>query len=120
MKFDDVLLALTVRRPLTGYDLKRWLDIEGVFIRANADQSQIYRTLHRLARARLIEYHEEERANAPKAKVYTATPDGVAHLHDLAHGRYQPPARWQEPDFMSRYTLLGTLWPETLAPLIET
>jgi DNA-binding PadR family transcriptional regulator len=120
MKFDDVLLALVLRKPLTGYDAKKWLDTEGLFVRANADQSQIYRTLHRLTRTGLIEYTVEDREGAPKAKVYTGTAAGARHLLEVARSPYEPPARWQEPDFLMRFNLLGCFDPPSLIPLIET
>ncbi|WP_345214586.1 PadR family transcriptional regulator [Georgenia halophila] len=120
MKFDDILLALILRKPITGYDAKKWLDTEGIFMRANADQSQIYRTLHRLARNGLIEAKREQRDGAPDAKVYSATPAGAQHLRELATTQYEPPPRWQEPDFMVRYNVLGVLQPQVLIPLIET
>lgn len=120
MRFDDILLALVVRKPLTGYDAKRWLDNEGIFMRANADQSQIYRTFHRLQRAGLVRQVRESRPAAPDAKVYLATPAGAQHLLALAHEPYEPSARWQEPDFWVRFSTLGMIAPETLVPLIET
>lgn len=120
MKFDDTLLALVVREPLSGYDAKKWLATDGVFIRANADQSQIYRTLHRLRRAGLIDVRVEHRDGGPDAKLYSATPAGVQRLLELADSPYEPPARWQEPDFLRRYVLLGMIRPACLLPLIDT
>ena len=113
MKFDDVLLALIARRARSGYDLKKWLDVEGIFIRANADSSQIYRTLRKLRQQGLI-VHEVVRKSGPDAKVYRVTEEGAAHLRALAATPYEPPARMGEPDFSARVALLGPIDPSSI------
>ncbi|MGW9345993.1 PadR family transcriptional regulator, partial [Streptomyces albidoflavus] len=110
MTIEEILLALLARDARSGYDLKKWLDIEGIFLRANADQAQIYRTLRALQRQGLVDFRKEQRGG-PAAKVYFLTDEGIARLHDVAAAAYEPPARWQEPDFLARYTLLGPLEP---------
>jgi PadR family transcriptional regulator AphA len=120
VRFDDILLALIVRRPISGYDAKKWLDSHGLFLRANADQSQIYRTLHRLGKAGFVAHTREPRSTGPDAKVYRATELGVQHLLKLAHEPFVPQPRWQEPDFIARYSMLGLFAPETLPQLLET
>ncbi|MFP3460114.1 PadR family transcriptional regulator [Arthrobacter globiformis] len=120
MKFEEILLALIARAPCSGYDLGRWLGTEGQFVRANADQSQIYKTLSRLLKHDHIEFTVEEREGAPDAKVYRLTDTGVEHLTRVTESQYVPPARWQEPDFTARLTCLVPLNPPTVLPLIET
>lgn len=120
MKFEEILLALIARAPASGYDLGRWLATEGQFLRANADQSQIYKTLNRLTKNGHIEFTVEEREGAPDAKVYRLTASGAEHLERVTESQYVPPARWQEPDFTARLTCLVPLNPPTVLPLIET
>lgn len=120
MKFDDILLALVLRRPITGYDAKKWLDTEGLFLRANADQSQIYRTLHRLERKKLIQRTCESRPGGPDANVYGATTAGAQQILDLARQPFEPRARWQEPDFSARLTMVTIFVPESIVPLLRT
>ena len=120
MRFDDILLALIVRSPTSGYDAKKWLDTEGLFLRANADQSQIYRTLHRLGKAGFVEHTRQARDAGPDAKVYRATDLGVKHILELARAPFAPRPRWQEPDFLARYTMLGMLSPESLPDMLES
>ncbi len=120
MKFDEVLLALIARAPSSGYDLGRWLATEGQFIRANADQSQIYKTLNRLLKQSFIEFTIESRDGAPDAKVYSVTAAGGQHLMELTESPYVPPSRWQEPDFTARLNCLVPLNPPTILTLIET
>lgn len=119
MTIEEILLALLARDARSGYDLKKWLDVEGIFLRANADQAQIYRTLRGLQRQGLVDFRKEQRGG-PAAKVYFLTGEGIARLHEVAATAYEPPARWQEPDFIARYTLLGPLAPRTLRLLVAT
>lgn len=118
MKFDDILLALIARRARSGYDLKKWLDVEGIFLRANADSSQIYRTLRRLQKQELITF-DVVRKGGPDAKIYRPTEAGVAHLRALATTPYEPPARREEPGFGARLALLGPIEPSTILPTID-
>lgn len=120
MKFDDVLLALIARQRSSGYDLGRWLATEGIFIRANADQSQIYKTLSRLVDRGYLTFSVEKREGAPDAKVYALTEAGADRLERLTAVPYVPPPRWQEADFTAWYTLLGAIKPERVAALIDT
>jgi len=118
MNFDDILLALVSRHARSGYELKKWLDVEGIFLRASADGSQIYRTLRRLEKKGLIT-HETVRKSGPAAKVYAITADGAEHLRRLATTPYEPPARWQEADFTARIALLGPIRPEAIVDVID-
>jgi DNA-binding PadR family transcriptional regulator len=119
MTFEEMLLALIARKPSSGYELKKWLEVEGVFIRANADQAQIYRTLTKLTRAHLIAFSTEKRSG-PEAKIYRITPAGADRLLELASAPYEPPARWQEADFNARLLLLAIFKPESVLSMIDT
>lgn len=118
MRFEEVLLALISRRPRSGYELKKWLDVEGVFLRANADQSQIYRSLRRLEADGLIT-HDVVRKSGPDAKIFRVTDAGAVALQGLADAPYEPPARWQEADFIARVSLLGPVNPVTIVDTID-
>jgi PadR family transcriptional regulator, regulatory protein AphA len=118
MTFDDILLGLVLLKPRTGYELKKWLDVEGVFIRANSDQAQIYRTLGKLMRAGLVDFRTERRAG-PQAKVYFATEAGAERMVSVLNEPYEPPARWQEVDFNARMLFLILLHPQGILPMIR-
>ncbi|MCX2746830.1 PadR family transcriptional regulator [Arthrobacter sp. MI7-26] len=120
MKFEEILLALIARAPSSGYDLGRWLATEGQFMRANADQSQIYKTLNRLLKQGLIEFTIAKRDGAPDAKIYSVTPAGGQHLMEQTESEYVPPDRWQEPDFTARLACLVPINPPSVIPLIDT
>jgi PadR family transcriptional regulator AphA len=119
MRIENVLLALISRRPRSGYELKKWLDVEGIFLRANADQAQIYRTLRRLQADGLID-HNVIRKSGPDAKVFRITDEGARALRALAETPYEPPARWQEADFIAHVSLLGPVHPPAILDAIET
>lgn len=119
MRFEEILLALISRRAQSGYELKRWLDVEGVFLRANADQAQIYRTLKRLETAEFIT-HDVQRRNGPDAKIFHLTELGARQLRSLAEAPYVPPARWQEADFTARIALLAPIHPPGMRAMIDT
>ena len=118
MTFDDILLGLVLLKPRTGYELKKWLDVEGVFIRANSDQAQIYRTLAKLMKGGLVDYRTERRAG-PQAKVYFATQAGTDRMVAVLNEPYQPPARWQEADFGARMLFMILLNPPGIIPMIR-
>jgi PadR family transcriptional regulator AphA len=118
MTFDQILLGLVLLSPRTGYELKKWLDVEGVFIRANSDQAQIYRTLRRLMRAGLADFREERRSGPP-AKVYFATDAGSDHLQGILREPWEPPARWQEADFNARMLFMILLHPDGVLPMLQ-
>lgn len=119
MRFPDLLLALVARRPSSGYQLKKWLDHDGVAIRANADVSQIYRSLHKLEEQGLLRHELTPSSDGPDAKYYYVTGAGAAHLHSLTERPYRPPARWQEPDFIAQLLLLGPLTPARVIDMID-
>ncbi len=118
MGFDDVLLGLILMKPRTGYELKKWLDVEGVFIRANADQAQIYRTLGRLLRAGFVAFRTERRVG-PEAKVYYATAAGAQRVSQVLEEPYMPPARWKEADFYARLTFMILINPAGVLPMMR-
>lgn len=119
MTLIDMLLALLARHPASGYGLKKWLDVDGTFLRANADQSQIYRTLRTLERDGLIRHDRVPGPGGPDAKVYEVTASGTARLRELSQQPYRPPARWQEPDFLAWMTLLGPIAPMAAVAAID-
>ncbi len=118
MTFDEILLGLILLKPRTGYELKKWLDVEGVFIRANSDQAQIYRTLGRLVKGGLAEFRTERRGG-PEAKVYQATAQGARRIATVLNEPYRPPARWQEADFVARLLFMILLNPPGVLPMMR-
>ena len=120
MKFEHILLGLFATRPWSGYDLGKWLAGGGKFFRSNSDQSQIYRTLARMERSGWITHTVDARDGRPDAKVYRMTEDGRAELLRWAASPYEPPSRFQDADFLVRFTFGGLVDPVGLRSLIVT
>jgi PadR family transcriptional regulator AphA len=84
MSLDYAILGFLNYHPYTGYDLKKIFDTS-VRHFWSADQSQIYRTLARLAAQGLVEMHVIEQADRPDRKQYHITDQGRQELfHWLA------------------------------------
>lgn len=120
IKFEHILLGLFAQRPWSGYDLKKWLSEGGKFFRSNADQSQIYRLLGRMERSGWITHTVDPREKRPDAKVYSMTEQGRIEVLAWARSPYQPPARFQDPDFLVRFFFGGVVDPVGLRELLET
>lgn len=84
MKF--TLLALLATAPAHGYELKQaYEDIFGA-IQPPLNAGQIYTTLSRLERDRLVEKYKVEQDDRPDKKVYNVTPEGHQALAEWLEG----------------------------------
>ena len=95
MTLVHILLALVGRHPQSGYELWKWLEVEGRFLRARADRSQIYRTLARLTDDGLVCHTVAESRTGPDAKIHRLTPAGVEALLAWVASPYEPGTSWQ-------------------------
>ena len=120
MKSEYVLLGLLARRPFSGYEIAKWLETEGKFLKDPAHHSQIYRALGRMVSDGWIEFEVDPREGRPDAKVYRLTDVGRMALLEWARSEYRPPVRFQKPDFIARLTLGGPVAPDTVLDLIRT
>ena len=75
MSLEYAILGFLQYRPLSGYDLKKVFD-NSVRHFWPADQSQIYRTLARLAEKGLVEQQVFRNVDHPDRKEYRITPSG--------------------------------------------
>ncbi|GAA1057705.1 hypothetical protein GCM10017608_01070 [Agromyces luteolus] len=120
MKFENVLLGLLAMKPLHGYELMKWLDTEGQFLRSNTHHSQIYRELGRMVTNGLVEFHVDPREGRPDAKVYRITDVGREALVEWVHSPYQPTSRFQDADFNARFIFTAQLDPAAAIVVIDT
>jgi DNA-binding PadR family transcriptional regulator len=79
MSLDHAILGFLNNRPYSGYDLKKIFDTS-VSHFWPADQSQIYRTLSRLADKGWAEMEIVEQINRPDRKEYDITDEGREEL----------------------------------------
>ncbi len=120
MKFEHILLGLLAMNPVSGYDLMKWFDTEGQFLRSNTHHSQIYRELGRMVRDGLVEFEVETRASGPDAKVYRITEIGRDVLLDWARSPYVPTSRFQDADFNTRLIFTTALDAEAALRVVDT
>lgn len=80
MSLEHAILGFLNYRPYSGYDLKKIFDTSVKHFWP-ADQSQIYRTLSRLAKKGLVEMEIVAQVDRPSRKEYSITPAGKEALH---------------------------------------
>ena len=80
MSLKFAILGILNVMPMTGYDLKHQAFDASVRHFWPADQSQIYRTLSKLADDDLVSVTVEAQDERPDRKVYAITPAGQAAL----------------------------------------
>ncbi len=80
MSLEHAILGFLNYKPLSGYDLKKAFDTSVQHFWP-ADQSQIYRTLARLAGRGWAEVELVQQEDRPNRKVYSITETGQAELH---------------------------------------
>jgi PadR family transcriptional regulator AphA len=79
MSLDHAILGFLNYHPYTGYELKKIFDTSVQHF-WSADQSQIYRTLNRLAKQGFAKMEKIEQEDRPDRKVYTITKAGRVEL----------------------------------------
>lgn len=120
MKLENILLGVLLHHPSTGYDLKKYLDTSGRFLRSNTQMSQVYRSLTRMEELGWVEHTVEGRPGAQDAKTYRVTQEGETVFLDWLKGPYQPPSRFEDPDLTVRLSFAGFLSPEEILALLDT
>lgn len=80
MSLEHAILGFLNYKPLSGYDLKALFDLSVKHFWP-ADQSQIYRTLSKLAESDFAEIEVVEQDERPDRKIYHITETGKEELH---------------------------------------
>jgi DNA-binding PadR family transcriptional regulator len=119
VRFEFVLLALLSMRPYSGYDLRKWVETEGQFVRSRAHHSQIYRLLSRMVTDGWVEFEVDPREGRPDAKVYRLTPRGREVLLEWVRSPYEPTSRFQDADFLARFCFTAALDREAALRMID-
>lgn len=119
MNLEYLLLGLLALKRQTGYDLKKFLDTFGRFMRSNTDLSQIYRTLGKMVREGWVEFEVTHREGAPDYKTYRLTEDGAAVFLDWLQTPYVPPSRFSDPEFSLRFHYVSILGKEATLKLLR-
>lgn len=120
MKFEHVILGLLSWRPFSGYELGKYLEREGRFIRTNVHLSQIYRVLARMVDSGWVYYEVSVNDGRPDSKIYRLTEDGERALLEWVATPYVPPSRFENPEFLVRFRYGGPLNRDALVRLVRT
>lgn len=119
MKLENILLGVLLQNPSTGYDLKKYLDTTGRFLRSNTQMSQVYRSLSTMENSGWVTHTVEERPGAQDAKRYHVTAEGATLFLDWLKGPYQPPTRAQDPELRVRLSFAGFMTVDEVVRLLE-
>lgn len=103
-----VILAMLVRAPLTGYELKRFLNLFW-----EAHHSQIYPTLKELREQKLIEIIDIPDG---KRKIYDITPAGKELVKEWVFTKSHAPS--QKDEFLAKVFTISALDRDTAKFLI--
>ncbi|MUL48773.1 PadR family transcriptional regulator [Mycobacterium sp. CBMA293] len=119
MKLELLLLGILGVRPATGYELKKFFDNHGRFLRSNTQMSQVYRALARMSDDGWVRFEIDPRPGPQDAKTYHVTPEGMTVFLDWLTGPYQPPSKFTDPEFAARLSFAGFMTEQQVLELIE-
>ncbi|MFJ4658858.1 PadR family transcriptional regulator [Nocardia sp. NPDC088792] len=119
MKLEHLLLGVLGAQPATGYDLKKFFDSHGRFLRSNTQMSQVYRTLGKMAEQGWVGFDVRPRQGPPDAKTYYVTAEGMTVFLDWLTGPYIPPSIFTDREFLGRMVFAGFMNGEQILRLID-
>ncbi|WP_431219902.1 helix-turn-helix transcriptional regulator [Leifsonia xyli] len=118
MKLEHLLLGVLLVRPRTGYDLTRYMEMEGVFMRPRTQMSQIYRSLSQMADRGWVTYTVSTRPGAQDAKIYQATPLGREIFMQWLTAPFHPTMEAVNYEFRARLFFSGFLDEDAVIELL--
>lgn len=119
MKLENLLLGVLLQRPSTGYDLKKYMDTHGRFLRSNTQMSQVYRALGGMEQAGWVSHEVAPRPGAQDAKTYRVTAEGATVFLDWLTGPYRPATRFEDPELTARLGFAGFMTTEQVIALLD-
>lgn len=119
MKLEHLLLGVLAMHPRTGYDLKKYMDTHGRFLRSNTQMSQVYRSLATMERNGWAVHELEPRPGATDAKRYFLTEEGATVFLDWLTGPYSPPSRHVDPELTARLAFAGFMTRDAVLRLLD-
>ena len=90
VKLEFILFGALLQQPQTGYELQRFMDAAGRFIRANTSMTQVYRSLRTMEERGWLTHDIEPKLGAQDAKRYRLTPDGQEAFYGWLREPYEP------------------------------
>lgn len=120
MKLEHLLLGILLVKPRTGYDLSRYMEMEGVFMRPRTQMSQVYRSLSQMADRGWTQFAVSSRPGAQDAKIYSVTELGREVFLTWLHSEYAPSLEQVNYEFRARVFFSGFRDEAALIDLITT
>jgi PadR family transcriptional regulator, regulatory protein AphA len=112
MKLEYFLLGFLHFKPFTGYEIKKYLDREGRFVRTNTPLSQIYNTLKSMTKKEWIYFEETKGTGKIATKTYYLTELGQ---HIFITWLREPPEEIHEiGTFAGKFMFFSLLDKETV------
>lgn len=118
MKLEHLLLGILLVKPRTGYELSRYMELDGVFLRPATQMSQVYRSLGRMAEAGMVEFTTSTRRGPQDAKIYRATTAGSDFFLAWLRSPFQPMVAPYSYEFRARLFFSGFVGEAALIELL--
>lgn len=90
VKLEHILLGVLLQQPQTGYELQRFMETTGRFMRTNTSMTQVYRSLRKMDDDGWLDHEVEPRLGARDAKRYSVTPTGRAAFFSWLRRPHEP------------------------------
>lgn len=85
-----ILCGVLLQQAQTGYELQRFMETTGRFMRSNTSMTQVYRSLRKMEAEGWLTHDVEPRPGAQDAKRYRLTPDGRIVFFEWLDGPHRP------------------------------
>lgn len=119
MKLEHLILGFLCLKPSTGYDIKKFLDTEGLFSRDSVHFSQLYRTLKSMQNQGFTTFVGEERQGKPDTKTYFITPTGQSEFLKWLYSPLKPSFRFKESELQTRLFFSPMLDKKTILHFLQ-
>lgn len=114
-----IILYFLNTRPTHGYDIQRFIEINGVDIWAKVKSGSIYYALNKMEKEGLIFTLREERNGARVRKIYDITDKGKDELKKILKEELVKPIYGVESDKYMIYLMFNKLSKEEIQNLVE-
>jgi DNA-binding PadR family transcriptional regulator len=118
MKLEHLLLGILLVKPRTGYDLSRYMEMEGVFMRPRTQMSQVYRSLAQMTDRGWVTFTVRTRAAPNDAKIFETTALGRETFMAWLTSPYRPTMEAVNYEFRARLFFSGFLGAESVVDLL--
>lgn len=102
VKLEFILFGELLQQPQTGYELQRFMEAAGRFMRSETATTQMYRSLRAMEGRGWLTHQVEPRLGAQDAKRYHVTSDGKSTFYGWLREPYRPADAPGDPSFFTQ------------------